>query len=151
MAHEAPDPAVVARAAFDTLVYAPLGLGAKLVEDAPTTLRRMRQELNNARFIGRLTVEQGAARLRERTAATPSPERPTSTRRSASAPASIVPDPGPGLAIEGYDDMAAIEIVDRLEALSPAERDAIAQHESEHRQRRTVLGKIAQLAADTNA
>ena len=32
------DPMVIARAAFETLVFAPIGLGAKLVDDAPGLL-----------------------------------------------------------------------------------------------------------------
>ncbi|MEP4648959.1 MAG: hypothetical protein ABJ314_02165, partial [Ilumatobacter sp.] len=58
------DPLVVMRAAWEMLVFAPIGLGAKFVDDAPGAIKRVRQELSNARFIGRLTVEQGAARLR---------------------------------------------------------------------------------------
>ena len=53
-------------------------------------------------------------------------------------------EPG-DLAIDGYDAMPAIEIVSRLESLSPEQLTAIADHESANRRRRTVLGKIAQL------
>ena len=57
------------------------------------------------------------------------------------------PDPEEGgLAIDGYDEKPAIEIVGLLADLTPAQRDAVAAHERAHRQRRTVLGKIAQLA-----
>ncbi|MFK7916857.1 MAG: hypothetical protein AB8G14_02170 [Ilumatobacter sp.] len=140
MAQDATDPTVLARAAFETLVFAPIGLGAKLVEDAPAAVRRVRQELNNARFIGRLTVEQGSARLRER-----SNERPAQPTASGS---DTPPDFDTGLPIAGYDDMAAIEIVSRLETLSPLERTVIAEHESANRRRRTVLGKISQLDAE---
>lgn len=136
------DHVVIARAAFETLVFAPIGLGAKLVVDAPSALRRVRQELNNARFIGRLTVEQGAARLRAQNDGVESPGRPERVGEP------VVVDTATGaLPIEGYDEMPAIEIVALLESLTDVQRAIIADHEKAHRRRRTVLGKIAQLAA----
>ncbi len=136
------DPTVIVRAALETLVFAPIGLGAKFVDDAPAAVRRVRQELSNARFIGRLTVEQGAARLRQEAAE--AHERSSQNSRGVKVDS---PDEQDGLPIEGYDEMPAIEIVAVLETLTPAQRDAIAAHESAHRRRRTVLGKIAQLNA----
>ncbi len=50
------------------------------------------------------------------------------------------------LPIEGYDELPAIEIVRMLADLTPAQRDVVAEHEMANRRRRTVLGKIAQLA-----
>ena len=49
------------------------------------------------------------------------------------------------LAIEGYDHLAARQVVDRLEGLTDVELDAVERYESTHRRRRTVLGKIDQL------
>jgi hypothetical protein len=136
----ATDPAVIVRAAIETLVFAPIGLGVKLVDDAPGAVRRVRQELSNARFIGRLTVEQGSARLRDRVAES---DRPGAGVDADVSAGEVRLD---GLPIAGYDELPAIEIVGLLEALTPAQRAAIAEHESAHRQRRTVLGKIAQLS-----
>ena len=133
----ATDPAILARAALETLVFAPIGLGAKLVDDAPGAVRRVRQELSNARFIGRLTVEQGTARLRDRSVE--SDASGSADRGGTEAKPDVLP-------IEGYDELPAIEIVGMLDGLTPAQRTAIADHETAHRQRRTVLGKIAQLA-----
>ena len=135
---ESVDPAVLARAAFETLVYAPIGLGAKLVDDAPDVARRVRQELSNARFIGRLTVEQGAARLSE--------QMPEPRRRDRAADREPDPEVIDVLPIAGYDELPAIEIVGMLDTLTSGQRDAIAEHESANRRRRTVLGKIAQLS-----
>lgn len=59
-------------------------------------------------------------------------------------PAVDVPDVG-DLAIEGYDHLAAQQVVDRLEALTDEQLDAVERYESAHRRRRTVLGKIDQL------
>lgn len=49
------------------------------------------------------------------------------------------------LAIPGYDDLSASQIVDRLDGLSPADLDAIRAHEESRRARNTILGKIEQL------
>ena len=136
----ATDPAVIVRAAIETLVFAPIGLGVKLVDDAPGAVRRVRQELSNARFIGRLTVEQGNARLRDRAAES---DRSGAAVDADGSAGEVERD---GLPIVGYDELPAIEIVGMLDGLTSAQLGAIAEHESAHRQRRTVLGKIAQLS-----
>jgi hypothetical protein len=51
------------------------------------------------------------------------------------------------LAIEGYDHLAARQVVDRLGALQPDELAAVAAYERSHRHRQTVLHKIEQLTA----
>ena len=51
------------------------------------------------------------------------------------------------LPVEGYDDLAARQVVDRLIALEPAELAQIEAYERAHRNRSTVLGKIAQLSS----
>lgn len=51
------------------------------------------------------------------------------------------------LPIEGYDDLAARQVVDRLEALDRADLARIETYEREHRSRSTVLGKISMLTA----
>ena len=59
-------PSVMVRAAVEVLVFAPLGLGAKLVDDAPDAVASARRELSNARFVGRLAVDQGIKQVRSR-------------------------------------------------------------------------------------
>lgn len=51
------------------------------------------------------------------------------------------------LPIEGYDDLAARQVVDRLDDLEPADLARIESYEREHRNRSTVLGKISILTA----
>jgi hypothetical protein len=51
-----------------------------------------------------------------------------------------------GLPIPGYDALSASQVVERLTGLAPEELDAVYQYEASHRQRRTILGKIEQLA-----
>ena len=51
-----------------------------------------------------------------------------------------------GLPIPGYDALSASQVVERLVGLAPDELSAVHEYESSHRQRRTILGKIEQLA-----
>jgi hypothetical protein len=51
-----------------------------------------------------------------------------------------------GLPIPGYDALSASQVVERLIGLAPDELDAVHAYEASHRQRRTILGKIEQLA-----
>ena len=50
------------------------------------------------------------------------------------------------LPIPGYDALSASQVVERLIGLAPDELDAVHAYEASHRQRRTILGKIEQLA-----
>ena len=54
-------------------------------------------------------------------------------------------DDADDLAIPDYDHLPAIDIVDQLETLTPAELADIEVYERANRRRRTVLGKIAKL------
>jgi hypothetical protein len=51
------------------------------------------------------------------------------------------------LPIDGYDSLAASQVVVRLATLTNAELTRIRDHEASHRARRTILGKISQLQA----
>jgi len=51
-----------------------------------------------------------------------------------------------GLPIPGYDALSASQVVERLIGLAPDELDAVHAYETSHRQLRTILGKIEQLA-----
>ena len=155
------DPSVVVRAAVDVLVFAPLGFGAKLVEDAPDAVGKARRELSNARFIGRLAVDQGIKQVRSRfEPSESSPDRPPGRGDVPDGIEPLVPAGQTGrsddpvasdlvagdLALPDYDTLPAIDIVAKLDTLDDAARDAIERYESANRQRRTVLGKLAQLA-----
>jgi len=50
------------------------------------------------------------------------------------------------LPIPGYDALSASQVVERLVGLAPEELDAVHDYEASHRRRRTILGKIEQLA-----
>jgi len=136
----------------DLVVFAPIGLGTALVEDGPDALRRAQQELRNARFVGRFAVDRGIAEVRRRIDDITSPTVPDTS----DAPPAPDPEVPPvvdatvmqpdALALPDYDTLPAIDIVDKLEHLSNAERSAIGEYEQANRRRRTVLGKLAQLA-----
>lgn len=49
------------------------------------------------------------------------------------------------LPIEGYDNLAAAQIVSMLTSLTTAERALLRKYEQANRSRRTVLGKLDQL------
>lgn len=49
------------------------------------------------------------------------------------------------LAIPDYDQLAASQVIPRLESLTPTELEAVRAYEAAHRGRRTILGGISQL------
>jgi hypothetical protein len=53
----------------------------------------------------------------------------------------------PSLAIPGYDQLSASQVVERLDGLTPEELDAVRDYEMAHRGRSTILGKITQLTS----
>jgi hypothetical protein len=82
-----------------------------------------------------------------RTANRAVPARAGAIRASNRAAAGEVPAAA-SLAIPGYDTLAASQVVQRLSSLRPGELDAIRRYELATRGRRTILHRIAQLAAD---
>jgi hypothetical protein len=72
----------------------------------------------------------------------PSGRTPAKRKPSATKPPTVG-----SLAIDGYDTLAASQIVSRLEGLTPAERKAVARFESANRKRKTILDKIGRLDA----
>ena len=106
-----------------------------------------------------------AATTPEPPTAPPAPAPPTTTNR-ASAPTDTTATAKPSrkvpataaatggapaerdtLAIPGYDTLSASQVVPRLDALRPDELEAVRAHEATHRNRRTILSRIAQLQA----
>ena len=51
------------------------------------------------------------------------------------------------LAIPDYDSLSASQVVTRLDGLGPDELEAIRAYEANHRGRKTILNKVAQLQA----
>ena len=101
----------------------------------------------------RRAAHPGAARARARaptTASTTAATPPTPPTRPAPEWTSVTNGDRAAssaeLPIPGYDALSASQVVERLIGLAPDELDAVHAYETTHRQRRTILGKIEQLA-----
>jgi hypothetical protein len=124
---------------------------------------QVQQHVTSARSFGEVTVAFGLPMLRNKItrqsapAAAPEPvEEPAPAPTP--APVAVAPTPPPtitpiadapprgDLPIPGYDALSASQVVERLNGLAPPELDAVHAYEAAHRQRRTILGKIEQLA-----
>jgi hypothetical protein len=97
------------------------------------------------------------------TARTPAPARRASAPATTSAPATATAKPGTAkpakdtgpaaavaaahLPIPGYDALSASQVVERLTGLGVDDLAAVRTYEGEHRNRRTILGKIDQLTS----
>lgn len=143
------------RRVVDLAVYAPLGLFAVVAErigeqfgrhdpDAPASSARPS------------TAPTSPANSPTRIAALAGRAEPPATDAGVGSEQDVPPSPSAsarpspdrdGLAIDEYDSLAASQIVDRLAALTADELRRIDAFEATHRQRRTVLGKVAQLLA----
>ena len=101
--------------------------------------------VGTARVVGRISEAVHEARHPDENDEAAAPVGLESTVESPSAETSdVVADELP---IEGYDDLAARQVVDRLGDLEPVELVTVEAYERSHRNRSTVLGKIAMLRA----
>jgi len=134
---------------------------------------RVQTHVTTVRSTGEVAIAFGVPMLRDRLrrraetprepapASHPEPDaaapEPAGTANGAVAPAPIAWAPLPArptvdapsrdeLPIPGYDALSASQVVERLVGLAPGELDAVHAYEVAHRQRRTILGKIEQLA-----
>ena len=142
----------------EALLYGPIGFGAKVVTETPDRLRQFRSDLSAARFIGEMAVTRGAEQLRARQAR--AAEQPSEAERAPARREPVVEPsadehddtpPAPAvdeLAIVDYDSVPAIDVVAQLADLDVAERAVIERYERANRGRRTILGKLQQLAAE---
>jgi hypothetical protein len=127
----------------------------------------VQRHVTSARSFGEATLAFGMpGLLRRDEAASAAPEPPKPAQQAAPArpaPPTPVPTPAPApsgppslvsvpdtdardLPIPGYDALSASQVVERLAGLGRSELDAVHAYEATHRQRRTILGKIEQLA-----
>ncbi len=148
----------------------PFDLSIRMVQEVPVALDRVRRQLVLARFIGKLAVDHGVLELRRRL--DPSAAAHTSATVTASASAdpgaaagndaayddtaeddttaggvgteSRIPESAE-LELPDYEHLPAAHIVAKLAGLQQSDRDAIEVFESNHRHRRTILGKLEQL------
>lgn len=69
--------------------------------------------------------------------------RPTAGGATAVSGAATVAD----LPIPGYDELAASQVIPRLEGLEPDELESVRRYEASNRGRRTILARIVQIQA----
>lgn len=153
----------------EQVVFGPLDLTIWAFGELPEAIDRARQQLAVARFVGKLAVDQGVGEVGRRLDATARSDpdgglRSDGTESDASsaadadtktdvAVAAVVAEAGPvpadvdaaDLALPDYEQLPAAHIVAKLAGLGQSERDEIERFESNHRHRRTILGKLDQL------
>jgi hypothetical protein len=100
--------------------------------------------LGTARVIARVSEAVHELRTADATAPIPAASVTAAPRRTSSP--SIGVDRA-DLPIDGYDDLAARQVVDRLASLAPSELAVVDAYERTHRNRSTVRGKISTLTA----
>ncbi len=127
----------------DLFVYAPVGLAVQL-RDAPRLVAegraKVHQRVQVARWVGEMTVHYGRRRLEERLFPEPVPAEevePSGVHHAVVAPP-----------FEGYDTLAASEIVQLLQRLPSTDLRMVREYEAASRRRRTVLAKVDQLLGD---
>jgi hypothetical protein len=133
---------------------------------APEVKRRVEGGVASARAtaettLGSLAAARGSGPVDPPPTARPTPKTTKRPARGApeatnghrpvvEEPAPPAPDAGAGppvadLPIPDYDELSASQVVGRLEGLVDDDLETVRAYESAHRNRRTILGKIAQL------
>ncbi|MEM8620492.1 MAG: hypothetical protein AAGF73_12310 [Actinomycetota bacterium] len=115
---------------------------------------RVYKELQLARFIGKLAVDQGLAEMQQRLVPAADTEAPVADdveppgHVATVDPANEAQAPSVAeLALPDYDQLPAAHIVPMLAGLESDELASIERYERATRQRRTVLARIEQLSA----
>lgn len=152
--------------AVELAVLAPIGFALEARRLLPSFVERGRQQVNMAKMVGQFAVahgqttatkkltkaqEQAEAILAEfgigasvEPVAT-TPNDPAAPAAPAVAPSLRSSAAAADLPIADYDSLAASQVIPRLAGLSETELEAVHDYELNHRGRKTILGKIAQL------
>jgi hypothetical protein len=152
--------------ARDLFVYAPIGLLFEGPALLPTLIERGKTQVATARVLGKFAADQGQAEIakqlgkltepggllstlgpRPQPARTPSRSTAATSAAATAAPSSprSTPEAAAALAIPDYDSLSASQVVNRLAGLATDELEAVRSYEGDHRGRKTILNKIAQL------
>jgi hypothetical protein len=156
-------------------VFAPVGVLEAVRSELPRFAERGRQTVEQRVLVGRFIATLLAQQARQRigatftsaaggteadsdssdvtaaaaTTPTATTETPAKTPAKTTAKASSRAKPAAGtasrLAIDHYESLSATQVIPLLGELDPEELEAIERFEQAHRNRRTVLGRIAQL------
>jgi hypothetical protein len=142
---------------IDLVIAVPVSLVAAARQLMPVRVSRLEEQvardLDLVVRYARRAVPSMPRRSRRSGAAGPASAEPVITESDVAddaPPAPVAPvavDPSPDdLPIEGYDQLSARQIVDRLGALTGPELEIVERHEQRHRRRQTILLRIAQLS-----
>ncbi len=137
----------------DLMVAVPVSILAAARQLLPTGVTRLERRVARdldmiVRYARTASRQQGPSHRRRNTEAGASAVASEHAPPVAAVPPSAdsAPDaPVADLPIEGYDQLSARQIVDRLTALTTPELAQIERHELAHRRRQTILLRIAQL------
>lgn len=138
----------IAQRTLDALVYAPAGLVLTALEDLPEMAAKGRSlievQVRNAHLVGQMVVDHGFGGLLG------GGSRPSDPPAPPAPPAPAPPTPmgrenASGLAIPDYDTLSASQVVQRLDGLDRRELEALVEHETATRGRRTILHRAQQL------
>ena len=132
---------------LDIVVYAPVGLALQLHSDLDTVVTsgrsRVSERVQVARWIGEMAVIYGRRELEKRM---------TSVSVELVAVESVAIEPAIPVALplvtppfEGYQSLAAAQVVQLLGRLPADELAQVREYESANRGRRTILAKLDQL------
>ena len=134
---------------LDAMVYAPIGVAVVVREDVPALIdsgrTRVQERVQVARWVGEMAVTYGRQQIERRLAtAAENPMLEPVVHTPLAAISAHEPSPPP---FEGYDHLAAAQIVQLLSRLPHAELMLVQEYEAAHRARRTILAKLDQLLA----
>ncbi|MFM8971847.1 MAG: hypothetical protein ACKOOG_04230, partial [Actinomycetota bacterium] len=117
------------------------------------------RQIVTARGTGQLVVAFGVPMLKQRitslidrsssaptVAPQPEPKAPQATEAPEPGPTVAAAPAAETLPIAAYDELSASQVVEHLDGLGAAELAAVRAYETVHRGRRTILGRIEQLA-----
>lgn len=152
---------------LEIFLMAPIGAGLIAREEGPEFVARcvdrgresLERHLVTARGTGQLVVAFGVPMLKQRIAGlldrsgpVPAPEAESGSEAVtpvATPAGDSAPPAGPGaeeLPIAAYDALSASQVVEHLDGLGADDLAAVRAYETNHRGRRTILGRIEQLA-----
>ena len=144
---------------LNLVVAVPAGLISRAATDLPTAVAGVRSRLENkvkvAHWIGEMAVTTGRQELERRFR--PTPPQPATTNVAGqghgvsgpSATAAVRPSASTCRPpFEGYDELAAAQIVQLLPRLPHADLRLIHDYEAAGRSRRTILHRIQQLVGE---
>ena len=131
---------------LDLVLYAPVGLAAQVASDLPAVVAAGRQRVQLARWVGEMAVTYGRRELEKRL--TQASHTPVLEPVVALPLAVVHAYEPPAPPFEGYEQLAAAQVVQLLGRLPHAELVMVRDYEAAHRQRRTILAKLQQLLGE---